>query len=357
MVCGKHDVGNMCMAYADAGDSQHPACPELRWNFWASDRQIWVCDENAGAVDAPPLVHVVGREEQNGNSRINGTYEIVAVFEGRPMYWKKGTQQIIRYSPKSDNWLIQCDGVPKPSRLNRFFTWIFNGDCAATEDTCTAFANSHGINHPAHVGFGWQVYDNIGGNFKPDSGLLVTAAPLVVNVSSRGDGRRGDSINGMYTLIGSINGYPAYKNVGADLVLYHFRHTRWLITRSVGMTAPGVCTAFADSQGEVDHPGGLHSGWHVWEDSRGHHLPDPSVSVRIAANAPEFMSDLDELLSLPGACDSVPLGRKRNREEDFSEGNCLNTSAALHMGSAKAARMTLPPPRVPPRPRSWLGGC
>jgi len=353
LLSGKHDVGNMCMAYADGDDSPHPACPALRWHFWAPERQDWVFDQQAGAVDAPGSVHVVGRDEQFGNSRINGTYQMVAVFQGRPLYWQKGTQQIIRYSPKSDNWLIQCDGVPQPTRLKRFFTWIFNGDSSATEDTCTAFAKAYGRNHPAHA-VQWQVFDTICGNFKPDSSVLVTAAPLVVNVSGRQDGRCCSIINGTYTLAAAINGYPAYKKVGAQLVLYHFRHNRWLIAKTVDLANSGVCMAYADSQSEEGHPDGLRSGWHVWENSRNLHLPDPSVLVTAATNAPASMSDLDESLREKGASDPVLQNRKRYREEDISEEHYLYASG-LHKGSGKSARVTLPPPRVPPRPRSWLG--
>lgn len=357
MICGARDVGNVCMAYADGHGSQHPASPEVKWNFWAPERDTFMVDERAGAVVAPSFVHVLGRLQNSLNSRINGSYELVATCHGRPVYLQRGTQHIIRYTAKTDSWLICCDDAPQPNRLNRFLQWIFTGDSNATEDTCTAFAKSHGKPHPAHA-LEWQVYDTTRGAFQPDSGVTITEAPLVVNVSGREDGRVGNNINGTYTVAGALNGCPLYKKVGAHLVLYYFTRGRWNIGRSVHAVDSGMCIAFADDLFSEDHPGNLRSGWHVWEESRGRHLLDSKVSLTVATDAPQHISDLEQLLRMQGAPQDAPQGRKRYHEAEPSEDQTLNAPEDFRRGAAKAARTNMSQAsrvNVPPQPRSWLG--
>ena len=86
--------------------------------------------------DSPTLLHVIGRAWGAENARINGTYRLVGAHEGRPVYAKPGTHSVIRYSAKSDRWLIDCDGLQEPSIVSRLYQWVLNGAASAAGEIC-----------------------------------------------------------------------------------------------------------------------------------------------------------------------------------------------------------------------------
>merc|ERR1712136_604055 len=138
------DTGNMCSAFTEAGCSRHPGEASLDWHFWELERRAFVPDPLAKAVVAPGMLHIVGRLLQAENARINGTYYLADVKDKRPLYVKPGTHGVIRYSAKHDWWLIDCDGLEKPSIMTRLFHWILSGDSSAATDRCSAFAEARG---------------------------------------------------------------------------------------------------------------------------------------------------------------------------------------------------------------------
>lgn len=276
------EVGNNCLAYAEAGLSTHPGVVDLLWWFYEPQWGIFLQDVATRSMLAPALLHVVGRMQQAENSRINGTYLLAGVHDGRPLYVQPGTCSLIRYSSRSDRWLIDNEGLAKPSLASRLYYWIMRGDPHAAEERCSAFADADGTDHPGFAALQWHVWVTSRGSHIYDPAVCATCAPLALQVRGRAPDRENGDINGDYVLVGAHCGRPAYQKTGTLLVIRYWPPmNRWVISRQ-GFQATDACVAFAEGMPDATYPAEICSQWHVYESSRGCHLPDPYVQLRMS---------------------------------------------------------------------------
>jgi len=310
------DTGNMCSAFTEAGCSRHPGEASLDWHFWELERRAFVPDPLAKAVVAPGMLHIVGRLLQAENARINGTYYLAGVKDKRPLYVKPGTHGVIRYSAKHDWWLIDCDGLEKPSIMTRLFHWILSGDSSAATDRCSAFAEARGTADPCHVDLEWHVWETRRGSHISDPCVRATIAPTMVQVRGRDAGRENGDITGDYEIAGTHLGRPAYQKRGSRMAIRYWPPMqRWVIDRE-GMRTTDTCVAFADCPA-TEHPA-CDLVWHVYETARGCHLADLSVKIR---EAPTVPSSLPIVLTPPAR--SIAGRGSRDAAEAFVAGTYL----------------------------------
>lgn len=277
--------GNVCSAFAEGANALFPGAPGLHWHFWEAQRCSWLPDASVRTFDSPTLLHVIGRAGGAENARINGTYRLVGAHEGRPVYAKPGTHSVIKYSAKSDRWLVDCDGLQEPSLVSRLYQWALSGDASAAGEKCSAFAEAGGSPHPGSGALQWQVWESRAGRHKPDPAVRATTAPLALQVYGRDASRENGDISGEYLLVGAHNGRPAYLKSGTTHAIRFWPPMcRWVIDRE-GLRNADTCVAFVDDPAEAEHPAGA-GPWHVFESSRGRHLPDLALGVVVPADAP-----------------------------------------------------------------------
>lgn len=287
-------TSTVCCAWADATDTKHPADPRLKWHIWDAEKNEFALDMMTGALTAPAFINVVGRHPHAFNASINGTYKLAGVHECRPIYVQPETQAVLRYSGKSDRWLIDNDGVSKPSLASRFYQWVMTGDSDAAYESCSAFATANGAPHPGLLCLQWKVWEQAGARFKLDHSIVATSAPMSIQISGRDVRRENSDVNGDFRFVGAHGGYPAYQQVGSDYSMYFSKHGKWIIDRH-GMRDSGSCVACADPQDDSDHPPTKRV-WQVFETMRGNFLPDPSLALhatyeQVAAHMPDSSSE------------------------------------------------------------------
>lgn len=289
----REQENNNCFAYADAGNTRHPGHIELQWNFFEPDRGGFVHDPAARVLEAPSILHIIGRAAQAENARINGTYHLAGVHDGRTVYVMPGTQYVIRYSSKRDLWLIDCEGLAQPSLASRTYNWIMNSEGA--NESCCAYAQACGATNPGNASLEWQVWDTRRGRHIHDPSVRSIVAPLAVQVAGRDVHRENSDINGEYMLAGTQNGRPAYCKAGSNFAIRFFPPLgRWVIDRE-GLRNVDTCVAYADMP-DSQHPAKAGIVWHVFETSRGLHMADPNVSVVVPSDAPRQLLPQDQLL-------------------------------------------------------------
>jgi hypothetical protein len=300
----QQNADNACIAWADANDLNHPGDAGLQWHFWEPARQTFIADFNAGAVTSPDVINVFGRSSQA--EKINGAYHLAGVHSCRPMYSKLGTQVVIRYSQENDYWLIDCDGLSKPSVLSRMYQWVLTGNSAQgqqTSERCTAWAVARGSEHPGDIDLQWHVYESFAGRHRLEPDVMSTSAPLLIELRGRAASRDNSDINGEYRLIGATGGFPIYEQVGTRTSIYHSTpRNRWIGDRQ-GLRDSDCCTAYADGFGE--HPADVQC-WCVFESSRAAFVPDPLLSVVALADTPAQRAVAPQAcisdIGVPAAC-------------------------------------------------------
>mmetsp|Transcript_64285 Transcript_64285/g.139896 ORF Transcript_64285/g.139896 Transcript_64285/m.139896 type:complete len:508 (+) Transcript_64285:46-1569(+) len=304
-------LGNVCSAYADADcighNARHPGCVELEWIFWESWQKNWAPDPEVRVLTAPSVIHVLGRpgeEPTEGSASqllhqfVFGTYQLAGAREGRPVYVRPGTRTVIRHSPASDRWLIDTEGLTEPSLLSKLYQWILNGDASTASERCTAYAEACGTAHPGYAALQWQVWDPTVSRHATDVWMRATTAPLAVRVSGREQSRENADLNGVYNLVGTHLGRPAYHKEGTTLAIrYYSPAGRWVIDRH-GLRTSDECVAYAAGPADAEHPAGSSLVWHVYENTRGAHLADPSVSVTEAEAPAALRSRIAEQIPI-----------------------------------------------------------
>lgn len=270
------DVGmSNSMAFADDFDLRKPDA-NLQWKFWEPQSSDFIVDPNAGLVDAPDVVHILGRDLSMEVARINGTYHLAGVNDGRPMYVQPGTQGVIRYSPRNDKWLIDLHGLAHPSLLNRLYQWVLTGDGEDAKDKCSAWAKANSCNHPGQLDLKWNVWESTLGKFIQDEHVMATSAPMTVQVNRRQRGGDNYDIVGEYHFDGIFSQLPFYRKRDTQICLYFSSTGRWVVdAKGIGDT--GVCVAFVD--GKSGDPTRTHAPWNIFNSERGAFLPDMHMSV------------------------------------------------------------------------------
>jgi len=260
-------------------DFQHPDA-NLEWKFWETQGRDFIVDPNAGLVDAPDVVHITGRDPSTEVARINGTYHLAGVHDGRPMYVQPGTQGVIRYSPRNDQWLIDLHGLAHPSLLNRLFQWVLTGDAEAAKDRCSAWTKANFCKHPGELDLKWNVFESALGKHILDEKVMATSAPMTVQVNRREDCSENFDVIGEYHFVGIHEKSPVYQKPDAQIYLYFSSSGRWVIDRN-GVQDSGVCVAYVD--GKSGDPTKTHGLWNLFR--RGAFSPDMHMSV-IAVEVP-----------------------------------------------------------------------
>ncbi|CAK0847695.1 unnamed protein product [Prorocentrum cordatum] len=176
-----YDSGNVCCAFAEGDSMPHPGFPELQWHFWEPQVGKFSPDPATRTLTAPRMLHVMGRSAESGNARICGTYYLAGAWEGRSLYVQPGTQTVIRYSGKTDRWLIDCEGLAEPSLMSKLYHWILTGDTSAASERCTAHSQACGTQHPGFCDLQWQELPPPA----PAAGKRGLAAPPVVDQKRR----------------------------------------------------------------------------------------------------------------------------------------------------------------------------
>jgi len=277
LVAGTKHKGNNCIAYAESQDTLHPGYAFLKWHVWSAASGQWNADGNCHCLAAPSVIHVLGRHAQACNARICGTYHLVGVREGRPLYLLPGKKAVIRYAPELDRWLIDFDALAEPGILGRILQWAFNQE---TSDACSAFADAHGSSHPGHVDLEWHVWETQQGRAVLDPCVRATSAPLKLQVTGRGPAQENGDISGEYFLVGLHKGWPAYQKKGSTMAIRKER-SRWVIDRE-GLRDSLMCVAYASATPGFQHAGdGGSQRWHVYESRSASHALDLSIQVRV----------------------------------------------------------------------------
>eukprot|EP00428_Durinskia_dybowskii_P025399 CAMPEP_0170241890 /NCGR_PEP_ID=MMETSP0116_2-20130129/20716_1 /TAXON_ID=400756 /ORGANISM="Durinskia baltica, Strain CSIRO CS-38" /LENGTH=533 /DNA_ID=CAMNT_0010492735 /DNA_START=24 /DNA_END=1622 /DNA_ORIENTATION=- len=310
------NVGTTCSAFAEGADLAHPASGDMLWRFWDGTRKAFYPDVSAKALSCPPAVHIVGRLTVNDDPKLCGTYQLTGTHDGKPMYSLPGTRNILRFSARCDRWLIDCEGMEKSEKsgiFSRLRNFIFNSDEAASGERCNAYADARGSLHPGVLALEWHVWESRSGRFWQDTAFRCTTAPLVVNVRGRDPSRDNAEVCGDYLLVGAHSGRPAYVKRDSRMALRFWSPaSRWCIDPE-GLRESDCCAAFMDDAGAEDHPAEPGK-WHVFETSRGRHLPDPCVVASVPADAPSTWQTIlgAAAPAVQSAGCSVPiLGQKR----------------------------------------------
>jgi len=281
-------VGNQCFAFADGQAVAHPGSADLVWNFFEQHTNSFQTDPAVKSLPCPMIIHVIGRNPKSENAQINGSYRAIGAIDGRPVFLQPGTQKLIRFSAKSNRWLIQCEGPTEPSLLSKAYHWLFAGGCVP-EDRCNAFAEDCAAPHPGFCDMQWQVWEDSRGVHGFDPSVRCTVAPLAVQVLGREPGRENGEIGGDYVLCGTHCGRPAYSKPGTTLAIrYWAPMSRWVIDVH-GLRNSDCCCAFVDDLGGVSEDPTLLRPWHVYASSRGCHVPDPGMVVVVPESAPRTL--------------------------------------------------------------------
>jgi len=283
-VCEAGQMTSTCVcAYADGPHSQNPGDLSLMWNFWDIGQNKHVPNPTMKVMDAPPVVHVIGRRGDAENRRINGTYHLACAHDSRPLYVQPETSSTIYYCPKQDRWMIDCNDQAEEGLMSHFSNWLIKGDWSAQR--CTAFAEAMGTTDPCSFQLDWHIFDSRSGRHLQDPDVRVTAAPIAVTFLGRELHRDNAEVNGNYLICGTHQGFPCYqKDECLDLFIAHASADRWMITRD--LTRADNCLAYADSPVEVGHPVTTGMIWHVFEQTRGCFLPDQMLGVVVSARGP-----------------------------------------------------------------------
>lgn len=326
--------GTVCRAWADAGSSKHPADPQLKWMIRESEQNEFVRDPALGVVVAPEIINVLGRHPQAFNAGINGTYHLAGVYDGRPLYVHPGTQAVIRYSAKTDWWLIDNDGVAKPSVASRLYQWVMTGDADRAYDACSAWAAARGTPHPGHLELEWHVYEQAGERHKLDPSVAVTSAPLVMRVSGRDVSRENTDVNGDFHFVGSFEGCPVYQKQGSQCSMYfHKTASMWVIDRH-GVRASGACVACAEAHSGCEHPASTTLSWQVWEAAKGAFVRDPAIAVNARPGESSGLPVQEPMPALGRRDEAVgPRGLKRGCG---AEPGCVRDPHAPHAKSFRS---------------------
>jgi hypothetical protein len=284
-----HDFGNACCAFAEGASIEHPGTSELQWHFWEPQLGSFSADPATRTLTAPRLLHVLGQGMEAEKARICGTYHLAGVWESHPLYVQPGTQAVIRYSKKTDRWLIDCEGLVEPSLMNRLYQWILTGDMSTASERCTAYAQACGTQHPGFSDLQWQVWDSRTGRHNQEPRVRATAAPSVIRVSGRASASENGDINGDYVLQTVHLGRPAYQKVGARAVIRFWPPCgRWVIDRE-GLRNTDSCVAYAECF-RNEHPATDDATWYVYDTNRGQHCMDRSMVASVPADAPLELS-------------------------------------------------------------------
>mmetsp|Transcript_73715 Transcript_73715/g.130142 ORF Transcript_73715/g.130142 Transcript_73715/m.130142 type:complete len:512 (+) Transcript_73715:58-1593(+) len=283
MITPLNEAGSMCYAFAaDNGLEENPNV-ELIWSFYESQMGAFFPDPDARMLVAPTQLQVIGRSDQLENARLNGRYLLAGVAEGKPVYVKPGACTLIRYSAHSGQgiWLIDPDGLAEPSIAAKLYYWIARGDAGAASDRCIAFAPAGDTDHPGLAMLEWHVWESSRGAHVLDSSVRSTIAPDSLQVFGRAEGRENSLINGVYELVGSHCGRPAYIKPGTQVALRFWPpRSRWLIDTE-GLRNTDACSAFMESHPYSEHPADTCSSWRVYESARGCHLEDACIGVAV----------------------------------------------------------------------------
>ncbi|CAK9007850.1 unnamed protein product [Durusdinium trenchii] len=268
-----------CIAFSEAAFFEDPGHIELEWMFWEPTEGRFCLDPDTRAVVAPAVVHMMGRRAEAENSRINGSYLLAGIMEGRPAYVQPGTKHLIRYSSRTDRWLLDPDGLVEPSLASRLYYWIFRGDLSAAGDRCAAFSEASGSAHPGVSLLEWFVWESRRSCFVLDQGVRCTTAPSSIQVVGRSLNRENEFINGDYILAGVCCGRVFYQRPGTQIVIRFWpSRSCWLVDGN-GLQQADACSAFADCLPDSEFPGDVCSPWYVYESTRGAHFADLSVTV------------------------------------------------------------------------------
>lgn len=278
LVAGREQTGSYCMAFADAHSAPHPGFACLKWHVWNASSSRWDADEHCHCLDAPSVIHVLGRHEKARNARICGTYYLAGLKEGRPLYLLPGKKAVIRY--EKDRWLIDFDALAEPGILGRLLQWALS-----TPDDCSAFAEATGSSHPGHLELEWHVWEPSQNRAVLDPGVRATVAPDKLTVTGRGPAEENGDICGDYFLVGLHKGWPAYQQKSTQMVIRRERN-RWLIDRE-GFRDSLTCVAYASAVPGVQHPAdGGSQRWHVYENRSQGHTLDLSLAVQVEVEEP-----------------------------------------------------------------------
>ncbi|CAJ1327127.1 unnamed protein product [Effrenium voratum] len=314
---------NGCVAFAEAGHFQHPGHIELEWMLWEAGRGMFCADPGMRALVAPTVVRMAGRRAEAENARINGSYTLAGIMEGRPAYVQPGTHHLIRYSSRTDRWLLDTDGLVEPSLASRLYYWIFRGDLNAAGERCAAFSEASGSEHPGSSDLDWFVWESRRGNFLLDQGVCCTTAPPSLQVSGRAGWRENEFINGEYALAGTYLGRVYYQKPGTHIVIRFWPpRSCWLID-GLGLQPSDACSAFADCLADSESPADVCSSWLVYEATRGSHLADPCVAV--SPSGDDGSAQMDEQMLCSSMCSS-------QCREEAKDSSSFHSSILHHRG-------------------------
>lgn len=264
--------GNVAVAFAEA--TSELVCSEhLEWRFYDAALKSFVLDPESRTTAAPSRLCVLGREFQESN--IFGSFKLVAVKDGRPVYSQPNSQTVIRYSAKNDWWLIDCEGAAPPSILTRVSQWLSSGNSSAASDRCSAYAKALGTTHPGSACLEWLVWNPQTGRHDFDPHMRATTGPRRVWVQGR-SGENSDIV-GEYLLAGTHCGWPFYQKLGdSHVIRYYPPGKSWLIDRE-GLQSCDMCVAHCEALDE--HPAFPGARWHVFETGRGCFMADEMLGV------------------------------------------------------------------------------
>lgn len=280
LISNSEGVGNLCKAFADAGSTEHPGSPELRWYFCEGNCDFWCVDPLSKMLVAPSKVHVAGRNVQAENARINGTYFLAGVIQGHPAYVLPGTCNLIRYSSVTERWLIDTDALCEPSLASRLYHFMFRPDLSTPGDRCAAFAEcpftAGTQTHPANLD--WFVWDSQQRRHVLDPFVHSTTAPKMLQIRGRSHSRENHCICGDYILVGGHCGRPLYRMQEPEtFICYWPPKQSWVISSCVNHGGASIAWALCERSSE--YPGDLCPCWNVHECSRGTFLPDPALRI------------------------------------------------------------------------------
>mmetsp|Transcript_96432 Transcript_96432/g.152519 ORF Transcript_96432/g.152519 Transcript_96432/m.152519 type:complete len:517 (+) Transcript_96432:53-1603(+) len=315
---------NICCAWASAVDkAQHPG-EITQWNFWEPGASRFELDPRAGLTNAPAVVHVLGRLPDAPNSNINGTYHLAGLHIGKPVYAQPGTQSIIRFSTTDNLWLIDCEGLQKPTLLSRLYQWAFMGDSERASDRCSAWAKADGSKHPGQASLQWHVWENQASQFKLDKLVLSTSAPLTILVSSRAGKSGSNCIMGEYRFVGFYSDRPVYQKHDSQVTMYFSKSGRWVID-CFGLRDLNVCAAYLNCKDPLEHPDARNS-WYIFQSSQERFIHDPAVAVVACTDVAPSAIAPEQTHLATGA--SPIRGIKRGHRSENSTSNLVLTPQA-----------------------------
>lgn len=197
----------------------------------------------AAPAEPPRVVTLVGRRRDRENQDLCGEYHrisVPALVHGRPAYRMPGARTVIRYWPAADRWLVDRDGLREG-------------------DSCSAFSEQAGAQHPAREDLLWRVWETPQQAFETDPDLAATAAPPAVQVVSRqpGSAQLGSdgALCGQYRLRAVRGGRAAYVMRGSGCtpggcsIRFDPKSDRWLLDDHPEFRGADECVAYAEAWG------------------------------------------------------------------------------------------------------------